>query len=85
MGGIDEIDDPYVSFGGMFPMQAASVLLQCPFPGYRHGQDQSIERGMVKAFPDESSGCEQDPRRVGRQCIEFGDQIRTLLFRHAPM
>jgi len=27
MGGIHEIDDPNVSFGGMFPMQAASILL----------------------------------------------------------
>ena len=32
MGGIDEIDDPNVSFGGMFPMQAAGVLLQRPLP-----------------------------------------------------
>ena len=39
MGGIHEIDDPNVSFGGMFPMQATGVLLQCAFPGHRHGQD----------------------------------------------
>jgi len=40
---------------------------------------------MVKTFPDESSGREQDPRRVRRQRIDFGDQIRTLLFRNASM
>ena len=39
MGGIDEIDDPNVGLGGVFSMQAAGVLLQCAFPGHRHGQD----------------------------------------------
>ena len=40
---------------------------------------------MVEAFSNESPGREQNPRRVGRQRIQFGDQIRTLLSRHAPM
>jgi hypothetical protein len=39
MAGVDEIDDANVSLVGVFPMQAAGVLLQCAFPGYRHGQD----------------------------------------------
>jgi hypothetical protein len=39
MGGIYKIDDPNVGLVGMLPMQAAGVLLQCAFPGYRHGQD----------------------------------------------
>ncbi len=29
MAGIDEIDDPNASLGGMLPVQAAGVLLQC--------------------------------------------------------
>jgi hypothetical protein len=66
MGSIDEIDDPNVGLGSVFPVQAAGVLLQCAFPGYRHRQDQCVERGMVEAFPDESPGREQNPRRVGR-------------------
>ena len=56
MGGIDEIDDPNVGFGGMLPMQPARILPQRSFPRHGHGQDQCVERGMVKTFPDESSG-----------------------------
>jgi len=58
MAGVDEIDDPNVGLVGVFPMQAAGVLLQCAFPGYRHGEDQGVERGMVEAFADESPGRE---------------------------
>ena len=66
MGGIDKIDDPNIGLGSVLSMQAAGVLLQRPLSRHRHGQDQCIERGMVEAFPDESPGREQDPRRVRR-------------------
>ena len=56
MNGIDEIDNPNVGLGRVFPVQAASVLLQCTFPGRRHRQDQCIERGVVETFPNESPG-----------------------------
>ena len=66
MSGIDKIDDPNVGLVSVLSMQVAGVLLQRAFPGHRHGKDQCIERGMVEAFPDESPGREQDPRRVRR-------------------
>lgn len=37
MAGVDKIDDPNVRLGGVLSMQAAGVLLQCAFPGDRHG------------------------------------------------
>lgn len=39
---------------------------------------------MVEAFPEESPGREQNPRRIGWQCIEFRDQFRTLFFSIRP-
>ena len=58
MAGIDKIDDPNVGLGSVLPMQPPGVLLQRAFPGHRHGQNQSVERGMIEAFPNESTGCE---------------------------
>ena len=85
MGGIDKIDDPNVGLSSVLSMQATGILLQCAFPRHRHGQYQCIQWGMIEAFPDESPCREQDPRRVRWQFIDFGDEIRTLFFRHAPM
>ena len=70
MAGIDKIDDPNVRLGGVLSMQAAGVLLQCAFPGDRHGQDQCIERGMVESFPDELPGRNQDPRRITTESLK---------------
>ena len=85
MADVDEIDDTNVGLGNVLAMQLAGVLLQRPFPRYRHSQDQGVERGMVEAFADESPGCKQDPRRIGWQHIEFRDEFRTLFFRYPPV
>ena len=51
MGGIDEIDDPNVGFGGMLPMQPARVLPQRSFPRHRHGQINVSSGGWSKPSP----------------------------------
>ena len=40
---------------------------------------------MVETFPDEPPGREEDSRCIRWKRIEFGDESRTLLFRHPAM
>ena len=47
MACIDEVDDPHIGFAGVFPVQAARVLLQSALSGHGHGQHQGVERRVV--------------------------------------
>ena len=64
MARVDEIDDPYVGFARVLPVQAARVLLQRALPGDGQGEHQCIEWRMIEAFADQLSGCQQDSGRI---------------------
>ncbi len=56
MAGVDEVDDPHVGLAGVLAVQAASVLLQRPLPGNRHGQDQRVQRRVIEALANQLPG-----------------------------
>jgi hypothetical protein len=64
--GIDEIDDAYISLGGVLAVKSARVLLQGAFPRSRHCQHQSVERRMVESFTNQLSGRQQNAWGIGR-------------------
>ena len=64
--GIDEIDDAYISLGGVLAVKSARVLLQGAFPRNRHCQHQSVERRMVESFTNQFSGRQQNAWGIGR-------------------
>jgi hypothetical protein len=41
-------------------MQAPGVLLQCPFPGHGHGQQQGVKWRMVEAFTHQTASGQHD-------------------------
>lgn len=81
MASVNEVNDPYISLAGVFPVQAARVLLQRTFPRNRHGQHQGIQRRMIETFPDELPGGQQDAWRLRRQRIKFCNDGNPLLLR----
>ena len=85
MPDIDEINDADVFLAGVIPMQTTGVLLERSFPGHGHGQHQGVQWRMVESFADQFPSGQKNTGRIGRQCVEFGNQRISLLPGHSPM
>ena len=56
--------DEHLRLARVQAVEAAGVLLQCPSPGDRHGEEERVKARVVKALTDAAAGGENDSRRA---------------------
>jgi len=60
-GRVRVVVDDHLGLALVIAVQATDVLCQCPLPGDRHRQKQSVETRIVEALAQVTAGCQNEP------------------------
>ena len=82
---INIIENPNLGFPRMRPVEAASVLDQCPSPRDGQGKEQRVEPRVIEPLADIAAGGQDQPLLGGGDRGESPRGIATLLRAHAAM